>query len=206
MYYVHSSTRTTILLLLDFLLFILYLYYIFFCTVYAPCGIAQILLFTDLFCVIMTNKPLFYSILFLGKGLANGTLGVPPPSELPSAPGLGQVTHVVVADEAFPMKPYLLRPYSGKGLPEDERIFNYRLSRARRIVENAFGILSHRWRVYQGRMQLSPGAVDSVIKATCILCNYLRPGRPIYVFYCVFSYMPVVFNQWSLRGYQVVPS
>ncbi len=44
------------------------------------------------------------------------TVNVPPPSELPGAPELGKVNHVIVADEAFPLKPYLLRPYPGRRL------------------------------------------------------------------------------------------
>lgn len=71
----------------------------------------------------------------LGKALRDGTLNVPPPSELPGAPELGKV---------FPLKPYLLRPYPRRRLPTDKIIFNYRLSRARRISENVFGILSQR--------------------------------------------------------------
>ena len=43
--------------------------------------------------------------------------------------------YVIVEDEAF----HLLRPYPGKDLSIDKRIINYRLSRARRISENAFG-------------------------------------------------------------------
>lgn len=110
----------------------------------------------------------------LGQALQAGTLGVPAPCPLPSAPELGPVPFVVVADEAFPLKPYLLRPYPGKRLPEDHRVFNYRFSRARRIVENAFGTLSQCWRVYQRRLQVCPETADSIIKATCILSNYLR--------------------------------
>ncbi|XP_062331214.1 uncharacterized protein LOC134031547 [Osmerus eperlanus] len=105
----------------------------------------------------------------LGKALQAGDLDVPPPALLPSAPELGHVPYVVVADEAFPMKPYLLRPYPGRHLQEDMRVFNYRLSRARRIVENCFGILMQRWQVYCRRLQVCPDAVDSIVKATCIL-------------------------------------
>lgn len=64
----------------------------------------------------------------LGKGLREGTLNVPPPAELPGAPELGKLNHVIVADEAFPLKSYLLRPYPGRHLPRDMKIFNYRLS------------------------------------------------------------------------------
>ena len=49
-----------------------------------------------------------------------------------------------IGDEASPLKDNLLRSYPGRNLDEKLRIFNYRLSRARRVVENAFGILSSR--------------------------------------------------------------
>ena len=107
----------------------------------------------------------------LGKALQAGDLDVPLPALLPSAPELGNVPYVFVADEAFPMKPYLLRPYPGRHHQEDMRVFNYRLSRARRIVENCFDILMQRWRVYCRRLQVCPDAVDSIVKATCIYSN-----------------------------------
>lgn len=110
----------------------------------------------------------------LGKALRDGSLNVPPPSELPGAPELGKVKHVIVADEAFPLKPYLLRSYPGRQLPMDMRIFNYRLSRARHVSENAFGILSRRFRIFRRSLQVRPAVVDKVVKAACALCNYLR--------------------------------
>lgn len=66
-----------------------------------------------------------------GKALQAGELDVPPPPPLPSAPDLGLLPYVVVADKAFPMKPNLLRPYPGRHLQQDARIFNYCQSRAR---------------------------------------------------------------------------
>uniref|UniRef100_A0A3P9I7T4 DDE Tnp4 domain-containing protein n=1 Tax=Oryzias latipes TaxID=8090 RepID=A0A3P9I7T4_ORYLA len=113
----------------------------------------------------------------LGKALRDGTLNVPPPSELPGALELGKVNHVILADEAFPLKPYLLRPYPGRRLPTDKRIFNSRLSRARRISENVFGILSQRFRVFQRTLQVQPSVVDKVVKAACVLCNYFNHCR-----------------------------
>ena len=91
-----------------------------------------------------------------------------------NAPEEGPMPHVIVGDEAFPLKTCLLRPYPGKNLTGDQVIFNYRLSRARRIVENAFGILATRFRVYQRRIQLSPGHTQSMIQATIVLHNYLQ--------------------------------
>ena len=110
----------------------------------------------------------------LGKALDRGQLSIPPAKPLPGAPQLGNVPHVIVGDEAFPLKTYIMRPFPGHELDDSKRIFNYRLSRARRVVENAFGILAAKWRIYQRRIQLHPQTVDKVVKATCVLHNYIK--------------------------------
>jgi len=45
------------------------------------------------------------------------------------------VDYVFVADEAFGISQHVLRPYRGRNLTKNKRIFNYCLSRARRYVE-----------------------------------------------------------------------
>ncbi|KYN10272.1 Putative nuclease HARBI1 [Trachymyrmex cornetzi] len=60
--------------------------------------------------------------------------------------------YCLVRDEAFPLKPYLLRPYprgDKKTLNADRHVYNYRLSRARWIIENVFRILASQWRIYR---------------------------------------------------------
>lgn len=81
---------------------------------------------------------------------------------------------MIVADDAFPLKEYIQKPYSQIGLTKEKRIFNYRLSRARRIVENAFGILANHFQVFMTPMRLSPEKAEIVVLACCSLHNMLR--------------------------------
>ncbi|KAK3753530.1 hypothetical protein RRG08_060643 [Elysia crispata] len=81
--------------------------------------------------------------------------------------------HVIVGDEAFPLMINLMRPYPGSDLNDAKRIYNYRLSRARRISENAFGILANRWRMYHRKLSLPPENVNCAVKATIVLHNML---------------------------------
>jgi hypothetical protein len=84
---------------------------------------------------------------------------------------------VFVGDEAFPLKEYLMKPYNQRDLNTDRRIYNYRLSRARRVVENAFGILASRFRILLTDIHLSPDKVKIIVLACCHLHNYLREQR-----------------------------
>ncbi|XP_019221994.1 protein ANTAGONIST OF LIKE HETEROCHROMATIN PROTEIN 1 [Oreochromis niloticus] len=109
-----------------------------------------------------------------GQALRAGTLHLPPDQPLPGGEHRGAQPHVFVADEAFPLRRELMRPFPGRLLPLEKRIFNYRLSRARMIVEGAFGVLSSQWRMYRHSMELRPEIAEKCVKATCVLHNFLR--------------------------------
>ena len=67
-----------------------------------------------------------------------------------------------------------MKPYPHRSQSVEQRVFNYRLSRARRVVENAFGILANRWRVFFTHIALPPETVEKIVMACCALHNYLR--------------------------------
>ena len=100
-----------------------------------------------------------------GKMLHNNTLSLPTPT--PLYPGGERIPFCFVGDEAFPLKPNLLRPYAGRtqALPLEENVYNYRLSRARRTIENSFGILAARWRIFHTPIKTLQKYVDYIIQA-----------------------------------------
>ena len=63
----------------------------------------------------------------------------------PRLVGNFRLPYVLIGDEIFPLKPWLIKPYPGRSLDEQRRVYNYRLSRARSTIENSFGILSGSW-------------------------------------------------------------
>ena len=107
----------------------------------------------------------------LSRALEENSLNLPSPTPLP---GRSEPTpFLIVADDAFPLKNYILKPYSQRGLMKEKRIYNYRLSRARRIVENAFGILANRFRIFMQPIALAPETVEMIVLACCSLHNFL---------------------------------
>lgn len=108
----------------------------------------------------------------IGKDMKAGKLSIPEPRQIPGAPM--PLPYVMVGDEAFPLSENLMRPYPRVSLDTETRIFNYRLSRARRIVENAFGILVSRWRILRQEIQADVDTIDAMLWAMVLLHNYLR--------------------------------
>lgn len=85
----------------------------------------------------------------------DGYLQLPPPTPVRGIPNMA-LPYFVVGDDAFPLGPTLLKPYAKRDMTYEQRSYNYRLSRARRLSENGFGILSNRFRVFLTRIERPP--------------------------------------------------
>lgn len=109
-------------------------------------------------------------------------LGLPSLKPLPGR--TLPMPYVLVADDAFALRTNVLKPYSQRGLQMVQRVFNYR--RARRFIENVFGIMSARFRVLRKPIHLDAEKSKKVVLACCVLHNYLMttnqrkyaPGNP----------------------------
>lgn len=107
------------------------------------------------------------------KKLTEDRLNLPEDQTLPGTNGPA-MPYVFVGDEAFPIGNHFLRPFPRSNLNTKKRIFNYRLSSARRLVECAFGILSNKWRIFHTAMTIPPDFAVLVTKAACVLHNFVR--------------------------------
>lgn len=107
----------------------------------------------------------------LGQKLRDGAL------ELPNAESVYgsdfAVPYCILGDAAFPLTSYLTVPYGGRNLSEDQQFFNKEHAKGRVQVEDSFGILSARWRVFLKRMTLIPKNADKVICACVLLHNFI---------------------------------
>lgn len=56
----------------------------------------------------------------------------------------------------------------------EQRVFNYRLHRARRYVECAFGILSNKWTIFHRPLNVSKRFSKNIVKACVVLHNIVR--------------------------------
>ncbi|GBO17788.1 hypothetical protein AVEN_25909-1, partial [Araneus ventricosus] len=112
----------------------------------------------------------------LKLALDRNTVNIPEDNNL--ALTTTKVPYVIVADDAFPLSVNLMKPYPGRGLNDKEMIFNYRLSRARRASENAFGILAARFQIFKQRIPTSPMNATKIVMACCVLHNFLISINP----------------------------
>lgn len=113
----------------------------------------------------------------MGQRFMNGSMFLPKPEKVRDSNQ--ELPYVLVGDEAFALSPFLMRPYPRRyDLDLRKRVFNYRLSRARRIVETSFGILSAVWRIFKSPLRTNLATSIKIIKACCCLHNFLLKFEP----------------------------
>ena len=136
-------------------------------------------IFVDIGCNGRVSDGGVFSETPLAKSLLKNKLSLP--ISKPLAGRRKAVPYVIVADDAFPLQNNIMKPYPYKDADILRRIFNYRLSRARRTVESAFGILATRFRVLLKPMNLNPDKAQLVVQASVVLHNFLmKRDAPVY--------------------------
>jgi hypothetical protein len=86
----------------------------------------------------------------------------------------------LVADQAFPLKINLMRPYPGRMLTNKRRTFHYKLSHARKSVEYAFGIQNAKFKISEGPLCCKEETVNSIVKASVVLRNFIRTQEGLF--------------------------
>ncbi|KDR16524.1 hypothetical protein L798_09960, partial [Zootermopsis nevadensis] len=94
--------------------------------------------------------------------LQNNLLNIPRESEVRN--GLRKLPYVFVADAASPLRTDMLKKPDRQSDLDciEKKIYSYRMSRARRIVENVFGILTARFRIFHTAINVALEHIDSI--------------------------------------------
>ena len=104
--------------------------------------------------------------------LEDASIAFPPPRALPEERYV--LPYYFVGDDAFALRTWMMKPYSRRNMAHRQRIYNYRVSRARRIVENVFGITAQKFQCLHTTMRQHPDIVTKIVLACCILHNLHR--------------------------------
>ena len=100
-----------------------------------------------------------------------GEAGTLLPTQYKNINGV-DVPLMILGDPAYPLLPWLMKPYSDNGrLSQRQSNFNYRLSCARMVVENAFGRLKGRWRCLMKRNDNDVTFMTTLVASCCVLHN-----------------------------------
>ncbi|KAK4878967.1 hypothetical protein RN001_007113 [Aquatica leii] len=112
----------------------------------------------------------------LAAAIATNKLNFPEETPLPgrSKP----VPYAIVADAAFPLSHHILKPFPFRNMTATQCIFNYRLSKARRLVENSFDMVANIFRILLNTVNLYPKKVKTITLACVVLHNFLRTTTP----------------------------
>lgn len=103
----------------------------------------------------------------MGHNIRSGEFNFPNEQPLPGSDVI--VPHAIVGDEVSRLTHRMMKPLPKNQACNDrrKRIFNYRLRRARRVSENAFGILCQTFRIFYSPISTLPETTDKITITTC---------------------------------------
>lgn len=131
----------------------------------------------------------------LCKWMDSGVLNCPPPEPLANSDL--KMPYMFVGNETYPLRPDLMKPYPSKPIDRSQQILNYRLSRAQRVADNAFGILANRFRIMRNTIYLEPEKVIKIFTASLCIHNFLLERRSE-------AYAPPGLADWEKEDHSLV--
>nr|CAI5835920.1 unnamed protein product [Callosobruchus analis] len=108
----------------------------------------------------ISNGEIFRNTGF-AKALNKEMLNLPQDTFLPGRQK--SIPYTFVADDAFPLSPNIMKPFSG-----------YQERGSSRMVENVFGILASVFRIFRKPILLEPSKVEKIVQSCVLSHNYLR--------------------------------
>lgn len=87
-----------------------------------------------------------------------------------------EIKAFIIGDPAYPIQDWLMKSFPAPATPEEES-FGVYLSRARIVVENAFGRLKSRWRILQKKIDADIDFVPLIVATCCILHNIAENNK-----------------------------
>ncbi|TKR57617.1 hypothetical protein L596_009962 [Steinernema carpocapsae] len=106
----------------------------------------------------------------LGRGIREETIQFPEDSCIST--GGPPMPYFFLADGGFPLGKRIMKPFPGSTQPQ-EAIYNFRLSHARNVIENAFGILAGKWRILLKPIETDVKFADKIVASCIHLHNFV---------------------------------
>ena len=89
----------------------------------------------------------------------------------------GKIPFYFVADAAFPLSNRVLKPYGDAELTRSQRRYDFQLSRARMVVEGAFGHLAQRFNIFT-LLRTKEDVTQLAISTACHIHNFIKIRNP----------------------------